>query len=58
MIRVLLLPDACDPEGAPRPALAIPGRARPTVFPSLAEALAALRRLEEGGASLAGAPAE
>jgi hypothetical protein len=50
-IRVLLLPDAADPEGQPRPALAIPGRSRPTIYPSLQAALEAKRGLEEGATS-------
>ncbi|HWX49672.1 MAG TPA: hypothetical protein VNZ61_16615 [Roseomonas sp.] len=38
-IRVLLLPDAADPEGQPRPALAVPGRRLPVLYPSLHAAL-------------------
>ena len=50
-IRLLLLPDAADPEGAPRPALLLPNLrpgARPVLraFPTLAAALAAKRTME------------
>ena len=50
-IRLLLLPDAADPEGMPRPALLLPDLrhgARPVLraFPSVAAALAAKRTME------------
>ncbi len=44
--RLLLLADALDTDGLPRPALAIPGRRLPTTFPTLAAALSALRTME------------
>ena len=44
--RLLLLADAPDPDGLPRAALAIPGRRLPTLFPTLAAALDALRCME------------
>ena len=44
--RIVLL-DACrDAEGQPRPALMIPGRRLPVAFPTIAAALAELRRME------------
>jgi hypothetical protein len=44
--RIVLL-DACrDGEGHPRPALMIPGRRTPAVFPTIAAALAAKTHLE------------
>jgi hypothetical protein len=45
-IRVLLLPDAMDPQGEPRPALAIPGRRLPVVYPTVTAALEAKRGFE------------
>jgi hypothetical protein len=47
-IRLLLLPDARDAEAEPRPALAIPGQRLPTIFPTVAAALAAKRAMEGG----------
>ena len=45
-IRIVLL-DACrDAERQPRPALLIPGRHLPTVFPTITAALTAKRSLE------------
>jgi hypothetical protein len=45
-VRLLLL-DACrDPDGAPRPALILPGRSLPVVFRTMAAALDAQRRAE------------
>jgi hypothetical protein len=45
-LRLVLL-DACrDAEGQPRPALLIPGRRGPTVFPTIEAALAAKRMME------------
>lgn len=45
-IRLMML-DACrDAEGAPRPALLIPGRRLPTIYPSLAAALQAKAGME------------
>ena len=50
-IRLLLLPDAADPEGTPRTALLLPNLrpgSRPVLraFPTLAAALAAKRTME------------
>ncbi|WP_160935891.1 hypothetical protein [Teichococcus coralli] len=47
-VRVLLLPDAADREGEPRPALAVPGHRLPLIYPTLAAALQAKRELEAG----------
>lgn len=49
-IRLLLLPDATDAEGGPRPALLLPpasaGKPKLRVFPTIAAALAAKRSME------------
>ena len=45
-VRVILLDTCRDAEGRPRPALMIPGRRGPTVFPTIAAALAAKRSIE------------
>ncbi len=44
--RVILRDDLRDAEGEPRACIAIPGRKLPVAFPSLADALAALRDME------------
>jgi hypothetical protein len=46
MVRLLLLHASPDAEGQPRPALHIAGQRNPTVFPTLAAALAAKRSME------------
>lgn len=49
-VRLLLLPDAADARGTPRPALLVPGpcagRPKPRAFPTIAAALAAKRNME------------
>jgi hypothetical protein len=45
--RVILRADLPDAEGEPRPCIALPGRKLPLAFPRLADALAALREMEE-----------
>jgi len=44
--RIVLLDTCRDAEGQPRPALMIPGRRLPVAFPTIAAALAELRRME------------
>ena len=45
-LRVMLLHGYPDAEGQPRPAVMLPGRRFPTVFPSMAAALATIRAKE------------
>jgi hypothetical protein len=45
-VRIVLLDAGRDAEGQPRPALLIPGRRHPTVFPTMHAALACKARLE------------
>jgi hypothetical protein len=46
--RLMLLDLARDADGMPRPALMLPGRRLPTIFPSIAAALAAARSMGAG----------
>ncbi|MCB4820752.1 hypothetical protein [Roseicella aerolata] len=46
--RLVLLPDCCDANGEPRAGLMIPGHRLPIAFPSMAAAVAELRRMEAG----------
>lgn len=45
-VRVVLLDGCRDGEGLPRPALIIPGRRAPFVFPTIAAAIAAQQHME------------
>jgi hypothetical protein len=44
--RLVLRDDLRDADGAPRACIVIPGRRAPLAFPTIAEALAALQRME------------